>query len=138
MCVLKKIGIYFVGVMTLLPYSDVTSRGQKVSDGPSSCEYTRAVLDSNLADAKKLSDNSYIIFVFRAGEKEARRINMKRMETVRKHIAYRLPDFTNFVLAEGESVSLLGKVEIYIQGKISSIIFLDKGKNIGENCVEEP
>jgi hypothetical protein len=56
------------------------------------------------------------------------------MELVRNHINFRKQNPEKFVLAEGEKTNGLGKVEIYIKGKLTEVLFAKKNVNLGYDC----
>lgn len=111
---------------------------QPVEEVPSNCEYVRVALDNSLYETTETEDSN-VIFIFRLGKKEtSKTLNNRRMDTVEKHIKFRVPDFDRYIVAVGRKNNGLGKVEIYVKGKLTWELFAKKNKDLGYDCLEEP
>ncbi len=105
---------------------------------PSHCEHVRGILDSVLVQGANTEDSD-VILIFRLGKGErSKKVINRRMEVVRNHINFRQQNPKKFILAEGEKTNGLGKVEIYIKGKLTEVLFAKKNVNLGYDCLEEP
>lgn len=130
--------LIFLGVLTGSGHGQSIASGN-LNEKPSTCEFVRATLDSFLVEAKTAPKDLYLIFVFRLGRGEnSTSLNKSRIETIQKHIKMRSQEFANYILAESSRNIGIGSVEIYSKGKLVATIHLEKGKNIGDNCKDEP
>lgn len=138
MIVRKKYSVLFVIFLLVFFQPGVFSQSKSEKEIPSHCEYVRAILDDSLVRASEIED-AHVIFIFRLGKNEkSRKLINQRMELVRNHIKFRKQDPDRFILAEGEKTNGLGKLEIYIAGKLAGVIFAKKNANFGYDCLEEP
>ncbi len=131
----KHLVILMIWLQLFIP-SNLLSQIKSDKEIPSDCEYVRAILDATFAQGSN-SEDSNVILIFRLGKGErSKRVTNRRMELVRNHINFRQQNLKKFVLAEGEKNNGLGKVEIYIKGKLTEVLFAKKNATLG-NCSEE-
>lgn len=81
-------------------------------------------------EEKRKNDNdSTLIFVFRAGDKESRKTNLKRIKTLKENI---LTPKSNIkaVFAEGDHIEGYGVIEIYVEGKLFISLPLHKNEDL--------
>jgi hypothetical protein len=120
--------------LTLLSPFSLFSQIKSDKEIPSDCEYVRGILDATLAQVADIEDSN-VILIFRLGKGEkSKAVINRRMELVRNHINFRKQNPEKFVLAEGEKTNGLGKVEIYIKGKLTEVLFAKKNVNLGYDC----
>jgi hypothetical protein len=132
----KHSAILIIWLTLFSPFS-LFSQVKSDKEIPSDCEYVRGILDLVLAQGANIEDSD-IILIFRLGKGEkSKKVINRRMEVVRNHINFRKQNLEKFVLAEGEKTNGLGKVEIYIKGKLTEVLFAKKNVNLGYNCLEE-
>lgn len=113
-------------------------QSKSVKEYPSDCEHVRHILDQTLAQTSNLENVSTII-IFRLGRNEtSRKVIDRRMKLVKNHIKFRNQKIGRFLLAEAEKTNGLGKLEIYIAGKLTGELFAKKNANFGYDCLEEP
>jgi hypothetical protein len=97
------------------------------------CETTKAILDGIAQDA---SENQSIIIIARLGRGEiSKRLNLQRLRILRGYLKNTrgLPE-SRIVIAEGERVSGLGQVEMYIGGKLTTIFTMKRNKDFARGC----
>ena len=101
---------------------------------PVSCERAMSDLDVSLIEMLKLKD-SYLIVIARLGTGEhSNRLNRYRLEGVEEYMKRKLPD-VKYVLAEGKRVKGLGRVELYVGGKLLRTMPIKKN---AKGYCEEP
>lgn len=130
--------IIFICVGLVITSNLFAQKNSFAKETPSDCEYVRHALDESLIRTSK-NENSNVIFIFRLGKDEnSKKILAQRVKTVKSHLKFRVPNFNRFVIAEGEKNSGLGKLEIYVEGRLVWELYAKKNLDIGYNCLEEP
>ena len=99
------------------------------------CEQYSADIDRMTQDFSELIGKSdFIVLVARLGKGETnRRFNQRRLHNIRERILARGIDPKKFVIAEGEKVSGLGRVEVYAGGKLIEVFPVPRNRDV---CVE--
>lgn len=101
------------------------------------CEIDAANFDSIRLDARSgVGEDEWLIVVARLGSGDTRaNLNSHRLYAVKEHLSKseRGIPAGKIVLAEGEKVSGNGKVEFYIDGKLTHVITTIKNQGI---CIE--
>ncbi|MER3633214.1 MAG: hypothetical protein C4325_14525 [Blastocatellia bacterium] len=105
-------------------------------DKPSECEYVRQALDESIF-ASINDQESTVIFILRKGRGEfGEKILSKRVAAIRAHLNFRKADPTRFVIAESDRTNGLGKLEIYIKGRLAWELFAARNTLFGFKCGE--
>ena len=116
--------------------SSATWRMQKprpLNQWPMECEGAEARLDFAVIDAKK-SEESYLIVVSRLGSGEkSSALNNKRLAIIKEYILRRGTEL-KYVLASGGRVKGLGRVELYVNGRLKDV--LPYKKNAISHCAQ--
>jgi hypothetical protein len=94
------------------------------------CEFNAAFLDF-IHDLTK--DGGLIIVIGRLGDGEtSRSLNQRRLQMVRQYLTnnpWKKPR-ESVILAEGERVSGLGRVEFYFEGKLERALLVKRQRNL--------
>lgn len=98
---------------------------------PASCEEAAASLDFAVIETKKLS-NAYLIIVARLGKDEPSNLNRGRLAGAEEYVLRRGNDF-QYVVAAGERTSGLGRLELYVNGRLYSVLPYEK--NAKGHCI---
>jgi hypothetical protein len=91
---------------------------------PASCESAAAVMDFAVIDTRKLPD-SYLIIVARLGKRERSNLNQIRLANAEEYVLRRGSDL-KYVLAVGQRTSGLGRLELYVGGRLYQIMPYEK------------
>lgn len=92
---------------------------------PMECEGAAARLDFAVINTQKL-EGAYLILIARLGSGEvSRRLNQIRLANAKEYVLRRGSDL-KYVLAEGSRVKGLGRIEIYVGGKLTEIMPLKR------------
>jgi hypothetical protein len=88
---------------------------------PMECEGAAASLDSAVIDTKKLGE-TYLIMIARLGTGEtSSRLNHIRLAIAEEYVLRRGSDL-KYVLAEGPRVKGLGRLELYVGGRLKEVL----------------
>jgi hypothetical protein len=144
-------GTFISSILILLncnvvAYECASGRGQSeviMQDQPTGCEYNSAVLDGL---AQRTQPDELIIVIARLGSRERRpNLNDRRLQNVRTYLTEFLRDPTvrrnpkSIILAQGERVQGLGRIEFYISGKLVRALTMRTNADLtGANCAREP
>jgi hypothetical protein len=120
-----------------------TESASSIQDQPTGCEYNEAVLDG-LAQKNRLDD--LIIVISRLGDKDRRPdLNYRRLNNVRVYLTEYLTDPSvqrkreSLLLAQGERVPGLGRIELYVGGKLLATLRMrPDGDLLVANCGRQP
>ena len=136
MIIKRKYTVLLLIFLSLFFHFRLFSQSKSGEEIPTECEAMRALLDNSLIRISQNEDAS-LIFIFRLGKSEkSRKVISRRMETIKNFFKFRIPAFNRFVLAEGERTAGLGKLEIYIDGKLTYELFAKKNADLGDDCLE--
>lgn len=91
---------------------------------PASCESAAAVMDFAVIDTRKLPD-TYLIIVARLGKRERSNLNQIRLANAEEYVLRRGSDL-KYVLAVGQRTSGLGRLELYVGGRLYQIMPYEK------------
>ena len=99
------------------------------------CEQYSADIHIMTSEFSELIGKSdFIVLVARLGKGETnRRFNQRRLHNIRERIIARGVDPKKFIVAEGEKVSGLGRVEVYAGGKLIEVFPVPRNRDV---CVE--
>jgi hypothetical protein len=99
------------------------------------CEIYSAAVDIMTSEYSELIGKSdFLVLIARLGKGETnRKFNLRRLHNVRARIEARGIDPKKFVVAEGEKVSGLGRVEVFAGGKLIEVFSVNRNRDI---CVE--
>lgn len=91
--------------------------------GPQNCESARRYLEDVVEEARKTED-AYLIAVLRLGQADRAGVN----ETRRRNVDNFLKNFYGgrYVVADGGRVKGLGRIELYVNGKLNFVLGLSK------------
>lgn len=92
---------------------------------PMECEGAATRLDFAVINTQKL-EGAYLILVARLGSGEvSRTLNQTRLKSVEQYVLRRGADL-KYVLAQGSKLKGLGRIEVYVGGKLAEIMPLRK------------
>ncbi len=83
---------------------------------PVECDTALSYLDHALAEAFELKD-AHLIVVARVGTGERLRVNRERLSGIEEYMKRKFPSL-KYVMAEGSKVNGLGRVELYVGGRL--------------------
>ena len=97
------------------------------------CETTKSELDWL---ATRAGQEGFIVIIARLGTKEySRKLNRERMQLLSEYLQNtRGVDAKRIVLGEGERVRGLGRVEIYLAGKLVMVFTINRNKDLARGC----
>jgi hypothetical protein len=97
------------------------------------CEETKSVLD---LIAQRAGSEGSIIIIGRLGAREtSRKLNRQRIELLSDYLQNtRGVPAERIVLAEAQRVGGLGRVEIYLQGRLFTVFTINRNKDLGTGC----
>jgi hypothetical protein len=115
----------------------------KMQDRPTGCEYNTAILDSL---AQKTQLDQLIIVIAHLGSNETKpNLNNCRLHNVRTYLTEFLTDPSvrrkpeTIVLAQGERVPGLGRIEFYVNGRLVDVLKIRTNADLSvANCGREP
>jgi hypothetical protein len=100
---------------------------------PTECDAATGRLDHAVIDTRKM-EGAYLIIVARLGTGEkSRRLNQNRLAVVEEYVLRRGTDL-KLVLAESSRVKGLGRIELYVGGRLLYVMPLKK--NAPGYCLE--
>ena len=108
--------------------------GRGVPNEPQNCEMNLQDLEHarNLA---RRETNGFLIIVARLGDEERRReLNHRRLHNVRLKLTHVGVPSDKIVVAEGERVRGLGRVEFYVRGEFFGALPIRRGADICVGC----
>ena len=91
---------------------------------PTECEAAASFLDFAVIDTKELP-NAYLIIVARLGKGEPDRLNRIRLANAEEYVLRRGSD-SRYLLATGKRTSRLGRLELYVGGRLHRIMPFQK------------
>ena len=91
---------------------------------PMECEAAASRLDFAVIDTKK-SPDTYLIIVARLGTGEPANLNQIRLSNAKEYVLRRGTDL-KYVLAVGDRTSGLGRLEVYVGGRLTQIMPFEK------------
>jgi hypothetical protein len=98
---------------------------------PASCESAAAKLDFAVIETTK-APSTYLIIVARLGKAEPSNLNRGRLAAAEEYVLRRGTDF-KYVVAAGERTSDLGRLELYVNGRLYAILPYEK--NAKGHCI---
>ena len=105
--------------------------------GPVGCDSASGYLDFAVIDTLKL-EGAYLIIVARLGTGEkSSRLNQYRLAMIEEYIKRRGDLNLKYVLAEGSRVRGLGRVELYVGGRLFRSLPLKKNKGYCDDYPSE-
>jgi hypothetical protein len=86
--------------------------------------------------AQRAGQEGFIIIIARLGTKEtSRKLNRERMQLLADYLGNtRGVPKGRIVLAEGERVRGLGRVEIYLSGRLFTVFTINRNKDLARGC----
>lgn len=129
--------IYVVCFLCLFFLSPLSVAGQSAVQTPANCEQFRHEIDEALVNMNEETD-SVLIFIFKPGAKEnSKKLLKKRVASIESFIKSRSSKFSKYVVAEAPKASGLGKLEIYLKGRLISELYIKHKSVLGYNCSSE-
>jgi hypothetical protein len=127
---------FFIFAITAVSSAQVKAL-KKVADDPTTCEYIKNALDYARMGTRKV-ENSYLLLIFRPGRAEkSTSISEDRTKFIRSILLSRDPTFDRqLVMAQGKVVNDLGRLEIYVGGKLEWDVYFKKNKAGWDSCIE--
>jgi hypothetical protein len=105
----------------------LSGTNQKVHTETTECEVALYLLDKAIAKMDRKGDtNTNLIVIARPGTGEtSRRIISSRLQQLKNFLTH-VRGVKNLVLGEGERIRGLGITEVYVEGKLESVIYMKK------------
>lgn len=123
--------IFFFCFILLLFTSNV------IGQSPANCEQFRHEIDEALVSMNEETD-SVLIFIIRPGANEdSKKLSKKRITSIESFIKSRSSKFSKYVIAEAPKTNGLGKLEIYLKGRLISELFIKQKSVLGSDCSSE-
>lgn len=115
-----------------VPKSNISFNGkhQRVSNEssldqvPVECDAAAGRLDDAVIETRRI-EGAYLIIIARLGAGEPSRLNQIRLANVEEYVLRRGSDL-KYVLAQGTRVKGLGRIELYIGGRLARVMPLQK------------
>jgi hypothetical protein len=129
----------FVAVFCLS--ATILSYGQTHDSKPSevkaqSCEYLKNALDYGLAEARKIEDSNLILILRPGSDERSKSLSITRERFILNYLRFRDREYSRLVIAQGQGRDPLGKLEIYVNGKLEWELFFRKNGKAWDSCVE--
>jgi len=105
------------------------------------CEIDEANFSVVWNDAKEIPNgNGFLIAIARLGDGDkARNLNQKRLSATKEYIVDRIGfPVSQLILAEGEKLKGNGRVEFYIDGKLTHVILPKPNLTLCTECCNPP
>ncbi len=105
---------------------------------PGNCEMNAALLDSVRNEAlEKANRDGTVILIARLGNGESSRVHNRRRLLIAKNYLskYGLPA-QRIVAAEGERVDGYGRIELYVAGKLRTVLLANRNKPMCVECCD--
>ncbi len=131
----ERLNITILSVLTILFCGSFNSAFPQTKpndsrETPTGCEYMRHALDYVLIDAKN-DENLNVILITYLGNKEfLRNLRQIRIKNIETFLEVGNPDLKQIIIAEGKRRYGLGKIEIYLRGKLEWELFFGKNKAV--------
>ena len=91
---------------------------------PNNCEDALAILDMTVIEGQKEKQSHYIVIARLGDGERAQRLNQRRLRAVMSY--FRNKGESRVILASGERVKGLGRIELYVGGKLLYVIAYPK------------
>lgn len=88
------------------------------------CDAAAGHLDDAVIETRKM-EGAYLILIARLGTSEPSSLNQIRLANVQEYVLRRGADL-KYVLAEGRRVKGLGRIELYVGGRLSRLMPFEK------------
>jgi len=95
---------------------------------PNNCEDALAILDDTVIDGQKDKQSNFIVIARLGNGERAQRLNRERLHAVMLY--FKNKNESRVVLASGTRAKGLGRVELYVAGKLFHVIAFPKNKFI--------
>ena len=97
-----------------------TQSGRPLGQWPMECEGAAMRLDTAVIDTTKM-DGAYLIIIARVGTGEPQGLNQIRLTVAEEYVLRRGADL-RYVLGEGKRLKGLGRLELYVGGRLADIM----------------
>jgi hypothetical protein len=129
---------YIIGLLCLFFLCSLSVICQSSGENPANCEQFRHEIDEALLSMDSETD-SVLIFILKPGAKEdSKKLLKKRMTSIESFIKSRSSKFSKYVIAEAPKTNGLGKLEIYLRGRLISALYIKQKSVLGYDCSNEP
>jgi hypothetical protein len=106
--------------LCITPKSVAQIRGEYTPTSAHNCEDALAILDFTLIEGQKDKESKFIVIAHLGDGERSQRLNQKRLRDVRSY--FRQKGESRVVLASGERMKGLGRLELYVSGKLLYIL----------------
>jgi hypothetical protein len=106
------------------PKSVAQIRGEYTPTRAHNCEGALAILDMTLIEGQKDKESRFIVSAHLGDSEGSQRLNRKRLRDVMSY--FRQKGESRVVLASGERVKGLGRLELYVSGKLLHLLAFPK------------
>jgi hypothetical protein len=118
-----------ISLLAVSLFAQQKSKGESAvpssQEQPTECDAATGRLDHAVIDTRKM-EGAYLIIIARLGKGEtSSRLNKYRLSVVEEYVLRRGSDL-KYVLAEGSRVQGLGRVELYVGGRLLYIMPIKK------------
>jgi hypothetical protein len=118
-----------IGLLALTLFAQQKSKSESAvsssQEEPTECDAATGRLDHAVIDTREM-EGSYLIIITRLGKGEtSSRLNKQRLSVVEEYVLRRGANL-KYVLAEGRRVKGLGRVELYVGGRLLYIMPIKK------------
>lgn len=134
---LKLIGSAVLAI--IFPVINQAQTNQNLPESPRTtraCEEWMRFVDESLVKWNNSKETILIIIVRLGSSESSRRLNQKRIKTLKQYITYRDKE-AKFIIAEGERAEsdTGGTIEMYVEGKLYDSLAVPSGSDIPlKNC----
>lgn len=97
--------------------------------GSVSCEMWILYVDDAAQRSSNAADSSLILIVKSGSRESSRRINIKRLKTLKEYILYFYPK-AKIIIAEGERTKDSATVEFYVKGKLLYSLPVERNEDV--------
>lgn len=129
-----------IGSSVTAPFSNKQSKSNRGNlivnqslQRPVECETAKAYFDNAIVEMLQLKE-TYLIIIARLGATEKRQLNKSRLIGIERYLEIRGVTKNEYVVAEGSKTDGLGRIELYVGGKLLYKIPLKK--NAEDICSE--
>jgi hypothetical protein len=136
-----QISVFFFSLILLCTIKTIAQTTEEKPEivRKHTCEIGNVRVNSSRIDAEKAKERIFVIF--RAGDGETEKTNLRRLRTAKKVLLER-EGWVNYspeiIFAQAEKLNGKGQVEFYIGGKLSLVFVLEKNKTICMHCCDLP
>ena len=134
MNILEKLKATFIVWLLLVlflcvsPNSVSQIRGEYIPTRAHNCEDGLLILDMTLIEGQKDKESQFIVIAHLGDSERSQRLNQKRLRDVMSY--FKQKGESRVVLASGGRVKGLGRLELYVSGKLLYVLAFPKNGHI--------